>query len=92
MQPPDGALFHLTGEFLVVRPRERLEYTFGWEEPDPDDRETVVQLAISPAGDDTELSLSQGDFATEARLALHRDGWGESFEKLRTLLSGRHAE
>ncbi|MBO0844192.1 MAG: SRPBCC domain-containing protein [Nocardioides sp.] len=74
MQPPVGDLFHLTGEFLEVRPPRRLVYTFRWEEPDPDDRETVVELAVSPVGDGAELSLSQGDFATPARLELHRSG------------------
>ena len=44
MQPPDGELFHLSGEFREVEPPTRLVYTFRWEEPDPDDRETVVTL------------------------------------------------
>ncbi|HEY4397970.1 MAG TPA: SRPBCC domain-containing protein, partial [Acidimicrobiia bacterium] len=41
MQPPDGELFHLSGHFIAIEPPIRLEYTFRWEEPDPDDRETV---------------------------------------------------
>ena len=40
MQPPDGEAFHLRGEFREVDPPRRLVYTFEWEEPDPDDRET----------------------------------------------------
>ena len=86
MQPPDGALFHLAGEFLEVTRPTRLVYTFRWEEPDPDDRETVVTLTLDTLGDATRLSLSQGDFATEARLDLHRSGWTESLVKLRELL------
>jgi hypothetical protein len=31
-------------------------------------------------------TLSQGDFATEARLELHRSGWADSFDKLRELI------
>lgn len=87
MQPPDGELFHLAGEFLDIEQPSRLVYTFRWEEPDPDDRETVVTLSLGADGDTTEVSLSQGDFATEARLALHRDGWMDSFEKLRRLIA-----
>jgi uncharacterized protein YndB with AHSA1/START domain len=83
MQPPDGALFHLSGEFLEIDPPGRLAYTFRWEEPDPDDRETVVRLSLVAVGDATQVSLSQGGFATEARLALHTGGWTESFERLR---------
>ena len=87
MQPPDGDLFHLAGEFLEIDPPNRLVYSFRWEEPDPDDRETVVTLSLRASGDGAELSLLQGEFATEARLALHRDGWTESFQKLRDLVA-----
>ena len=86
MQPPDGDLFHLSGEFLEIDPPGRLVYTFRWEEPDPDDRETVVMLCLDAVGDGTEVSFSQGEFATEARLALHRSGWTDGFEKLRELI------
>ena len=87
MQPPDGELFHLEGEFLEIDPPSMLAYTFRWEEPDPDDRETVVRLSLeTTAAGSTELSLSQGRFATEARWALHRDGWADSFTKLSELI------
>ena len=32
------------------------------------------------------MGLTQGLFKTEARRALHRDGWGDSFDKLERLL------
>ena len=86
MQPPDGESFHLAGEFLEVDPPRRLVYTFRWEEPDPDDRETVVTLTLDGFGDATRLSLSQGEFATDGRLDLHRNGWTESIVKLRELV------
>jgi uncharacterized protein YndB with AHSA1/START domain len=87
MQPPDGDLFHLHGEFREVDPPFRLAYTFVWEPPDPDDRETLVTLEFEDRGERTGVSLTQGEFATPARLELHRDGWTESFEKLEELLS-----
>jgi len=86
MQPPDGDLFHLSGEFLEIDPPSRLVYTFRWDEPDPDDRETVVSLSLDDVQDGTEVSLVQGEFASEARLALHRSGWTDSLEKLRDLM------
>ena len=44
MQPPEGGeLFHLAGEYVEVHPPTRLVYTFRWEPPDPDDRETVLE-------------------------------------------------
>ncbi|MGI8676744.1 MAG: SRPBCC domain-containing protein [Nocardioidaceae bacterium] len=45
--------------------------------------ESVVRLSLDAVGDGTEVSLSQGEFATEARLALHRRGWTEGLERLR---------
>ena len=87
MQPPDGESFHLSGEFTEVDPPARLAYTFRWEEPDPDDQETVVTLSLGDLGDSTELIFTQGTFATEARRALHDQGWTDGFERLQELLS-----
>jgi uncharacterized protein YndB with AHSA1/START domain len=92
MQPPDGDLFHLSGEFLEIDPPSRLIYTFRWEEPDPDDRETVVMLSLDAVGEGTEVAFSQGEFATAERLALHRSGWTDSFEKLRALIQSDSGE
>jgi uncharacterized protein YndB with AHSA1/START domain len=87
MQPPDGEVFHLSGEFLAVDRPGLLEYTFRWEPPDPEDRETIVTLSLRDLGASTELGLVQSGFATEARRALHEEGWTESFGQLQDLLS-----
>ncbi|MCX5215716.1 SRPBCC domain-containing protein [Kitasatospora sp. NBC_00240] len=87
MQPPEGNLFYLAGEFLEVAPPERLSYTFRWEDPDPEDRETVVTLSLRDAGGSSSgLVFTQGDFATERRRALHEEGWTQSLKKLEELL------
>jgi uncharacterized protein YndB with AHSA1/START domain len=87
MRPPEGDPFHLDGEFREIERPSRLAYTFRWDPPDPDDRETLVTLSLEDQGGETEVTLSQGEFATPARLELHRDGWTESFEKLQELLA-----
>lgn len=87
MQPPAGERFHLSGDFLEVAPPRRLVYTFRYEEPTPDDRVTVVTLDLEDRGDATQLSLSQGTFATQERLDLHRAGWTDSLERLREVLA-----
>jgi uncharacterized protein YndB with AHSA1/START domain len=87
MQPPEGEAFHLRGEFLEVDPPSRLAYTFIWEDPDPDDQETLVRLTLEDLGEKTKLTLDQGPFATDGRLELHRDGWSDSFERLRKAIS-----
>lgn len=83
---PTASCFTSQGEFLEVNPPSRLVDTFRWEEPDPDDQETVVKLSVDSLGDATEVSLWQDEFATEARFALHRSGWTDNFEKLRVLI------
>ena len=88
MRPPGGEAFHLSGEFLEVVPPSRLAYTFRWDEPTPDDRETTVTLTLEPRGDGAGLALRQGEFATEERLELHRGGWTDSLDALSALLAG----
>ncbi|MET7304944.1 SRPBCC domain-containing protein [Embleya sp. NPDC005575] len=88
MQPPEGDLFYLVGEFVEVDPPARLSYTFRWEDPDPEDRETVVTLSLRDIGGTwAELDFSQGNFATERRQALHEEGWTQSLNKLEELMS-----
>ena len=89
MQPPDGEAFHLSGGFLEVQAPDRLSFTFRWDEPDPDDRETVVVLSLSSLAGGTKVSLSQAEFATAERLQLHRSGWADSFEKLGAVLEAQ---
>jgi uncharacterized protein YndB with AHSA1/START domain len=87
MQPPEGEPFHLSGEFREVEAPRRLVCTFVWEEPDPDDQETVVTLTFERSGDGTLLVLDHGPFKTEARHDLHRAGWAETLERLEQALA-----
>jgi uncharacterized protein YndB with AHSA1/START domain len=87
MRPPEGDAFYLAGEFREVEPPHRLAFTFRWDPPDPDDRETLAELALEPRGDATELDLTQHGFATEERRALHEEGWSQSLERLAELLA-----
>ena len=89
MQPPDGDAFVLAGEFREIDPGARLAYTFRYEAPDPDDRETVVVLSLRDLGESSALTVEQGAFATEARRALHEQGWTESVDRLEELLRSR---
>lgn len=87
MQPPDGEHFYLTGAVTDVDAPRHLAFTFAWEEPTPDDVETLVTLTLRDLGDSTAVDLSQRLFKTEARRALHDDGWNDSFDKLERLIS-----
>ena len=87
MQPPEGELFHLAGEYVEVSPASHLAYTFRWEPPAPDDRETVPRLALRESAGATEIELTQGPFATEARRDLHEAGWTDTFARLTRYLT-----
>jgi uncharacterized protein YndB with AHSA1/START domain len=89
MQPPDADAFVLFGEFREIDPGARLTYTFRYEPPDPDDRDAVVALSFRDLGEATALTVVQGPFATEARRALHEQGWTESLDRLEELLKSR---
>ena len=87
MQPPDGEAFHLNGQYSEVDPPRRLAFTFVWEEPDPDDQETLVTLSFSDHGGGTRLVLDHGSFATQARYELHQAGWTETLDRLAEYLA-----
>jgi uncharacterized protein YndB with AHSA1/START domain len=87
MQPPEGDAFYLRGEFRELKPPTVIAFTFEWEPADPDDVETLARIELLRRDPATEARLTQGTFKTEERLELHRDGWGESFDKLERLLA-----
>jgi uncharacterized protein YndB with AHSA1/START domain len=91
MRPPDGDVFHLSGEFREVEPPIRLAYTFRWTPPDADDRETLVTLSLEERHLATEVALTHAGFATEARRALHQRGWEDSLGRLAQLLDSLKA-
>ena len=45
-----------------------------------------MALSLQELDGGTELHLTQGEFATQARLALHEGGWTESLERLKQML------
>jgi len=90
MQPPEGDAFWLTGEFREIHAPARLVYTFRWEDPDPDDRENLVVVSLGDRGDATEVVVEHGPFATEARRALHDQGWADCLDRLEDVVARQH--
>jgi len=86
IRPPEGDAFHIRGTFRIVEAPRRLSFTFVYEEPDPDDQETLVTATFEPAKG-TLVVVEQGPFKTAARCALHRDGWTDSLERLEQALA-----
>jgi len=87
IQPPEGEPFDILGTFRTVDPPRLLAFSFCYEEPDPDDQETLVTVRLEPAGQGSDLVLEQAPFKTAGRWALHRDGWTDSLERLAQALT-----
>lgn len=86
MQPPVGESFHVRGHYSEIDPPRRLVYTFEYEEPDPDDQDTLVTLSFLDHPEGTKVTLDQGPFATRARYELHEVGWTETLDRLAAYL------
>jgi uncharacterized protein YndB with AHSA1/START domain len=82
VRPPDGDVFHIRGTFRAVEPPRRLVLTFIYEEPDPDDQETLVTSTFDSTDPGTRVILDQGPFRTAARLELHRHCWTDTHGRL----------
>ena len=89
MQPPEGNAFFLVGEFRRVDAPNELSYTFRYEDPDPDDQETIVTLRLEEHDECTELTLDHGPFVTAPRRVLHTQGWTETLDRLGELVANR---
>lgn len=84
----DGHPWALEGEFLEVRPAERLVYTWKWETDKnlggPGD--TVVTVDFRDAGSDTELVVTQDGFTNEIAWREHSNGWVGCLDRLGELV------
>jgi uncharacterized protein YndB with AHSA1/START domain len=82
---PDGAVFHLSGEFIEVREPQRLVYTWRWE-AQPELGDTLVTVEFNERGGETELVLVHERFPSLAVRNEHETGWNGCFERLAAYL------
>ena len=71
----------------VMRPPERLVFTWGWEEDGARGHETVVTIELFEAPGGTRLELTQERFETEDSRDRHRHGWSSCFDCLEAALA-----
>lgn len=60
-----------------------LRTRFAGSRPTP----TIASLTLHEANGSTEIELTQGPFATEARRDLHQAGWADSLARLASHLA-----
>jgi uncharacterized protein YndB with AHSA1/START domain len=75
------------GQFLEVRPPERLVYTWCWEGAFTHISETLVTLELRGSEGDTLLTLRHEKFADAAVLQQHRTGWIAACNRLDRLVT-----
>lgn len=79
MQPPEGDLVYLTGEYREVVPPKKLVFTWQWEgSPDV----TLVTLEFADQGGMTELSVKHENFPTQDQCERHDQGWNSMLDRL----------
>lgn len=96
---PDGTKNRVTGRYLVVRPPERLVFTWQWQTseapiggapravpPDAAGVETLVTVDFASHGGGTLLTVTHERFMTEAETQRHGAGWTGALDQLRGFL------
>ena len=81
-----------SGQYLVVMPPERLEFTFAWETPNHEDGPGVQTHVIvrldELANGGTRMHFSQTGFLSKKSETSHSAGWKGTFDRLEGLLLG----
>lgn len=91
----DGVANRVVGRYLVVRPPERLVFTWTWEASDapaaaqpvplPLDAigvETLVTVDFAARAPGTLLTITHERFATDTEAERHRGGWNGALDQL----------
>lgn len=77
---PGARELAVSGEFLEVKPPERVVYTFAW---DGDERVTQVAVEFRDLGEATEVILRHTGSATAEERDNHGHGWNDCLDRLR---------
>ena len=72
----------VSGQFLEVRPPERLIYTWRWEGAFAGMPETLVTLELSGSENETLLTLRHDNFTDTGLRQQHRSGWIAACDRL----------
>jgi uncharacterized protein YndB with AHSA1/START domain len=87
---PEDVVLWQSGQYLVVTPPERLEFTFAWETPGHEDgpgvqTHVIVRLEALANGS-TRMHFSQTGFLSVKSASSHSAGWNGTFDRLAEFL------
>jgi uncharacterized protein YndB with AHSA1/START domain len=77
-----GAGVSVGGQFLEVRPPERLVYTWRWEGAFAEMPETLVMLELHGSDNETLLTLHHDNFIDPGLRQQHRSAWMSACDRL----------
>jgi uncharacterized protein YndB with AHSA1/START domain len=77
----------VSGQFLEVRPPERLVYTWRWEGAFAGMPETLVTLELQGSGNETLLTLRHDNFVDPGLRHQHRSAWISACDRLDHLVT-----
>ena len=88
MRSPEGIEHWKQGIYREVVERERLVFTFAWEDAEgKPSHQTLVTVTFSERGDKTELTLRQAVFETVEARDNHQHGWTSTLERFAEYLA-----
>ena len=84
-----GGQHQSAGEFVEVVPKEKVVFTFGWEEKDHPipPGSTTIEITLHPEGDKTRVRLVHRGLPADA-VDDHGEGWAHYLERLALAATG----
>jgi uncharacterized protein YndB with AHSA1/START domain len=85
MHHKGGAVHKLSGTYRLIKPPEKLSFTWRWDS-DPPGQETLVALEFQELGNGTEMILAHGQFPNAETREQHNHGWIGCLDQLQSYL------
>ena len=81
MGTPDGSAYGGGGQYVELRPPDRLAFTWRWDDP-ADSPEQLIEVSFTANADATTTVVLVNSGIAEHELDDHRTGWQVSFDLL----------
>jgi len=82
----DGTEHESSGEYLEVKPPERLAMTWRWLADEDDGGESRIEIDLRPVDGGTELVFTHAMLSSEESRKGHTEGWNGALDKLEKYL------
>ena len=82
----DGTEHESSGEYLEVKPPERLAMTWRWLGLEDDGGESRIEIDLRPVNGGTELVFTHAMLSSEESRQGHTEGWNGALDKLEKYL------